>query len=188
MMVGSGIAQKHPLTLEHMTADKISAEQWLASNKLFNDAFYDAFKDIPYTQLDDDIKDGSDQELRAFIQRLFEKFKTEAVTSLSRCVLAYEAERLVGYALYRLRSDAPEIIVAVLVVDSQSQGKGVGKMLLDSVAHSFPTARSMVLTCDILNQKARAFYAKQGFFEITEGVEGVHFDPKYQLALKKDIS
>lgn len=117
----------------------------------------------------------------------------------SRCFVAFEGQRVIGYyalaagsieraqAPGRLRRNIPDptsvIVLGRLAVDSAWHGQGLGADLLqDAVLRALRASREIgarALLCHAIDTSAKAFYLHHGFVEST-------FDPMIvMLDLKK---
>jgi len=180
------ISQASPITLDVIQAPKMDSLQWQAVNTVWCASFYNAYKDLPFDQVDNDIQDASKEALKDHLQRLFEKGRLIAMKNSSSLVLAYKDEQLVGYTLYHALDQQAMIHIDHFAVDPRCQGQGIGKILLQATIQSKPGIVAVVLTTRILNKPAQKFYKQQGFYELTS-VDNVVFDARYSILLRKDI-
>lgn len=178
--------QASVITTNIIHANQMNECQWKEVNNLWCDSFYNAYKDLPFDQVDDDIKDGSKESLIDYLQRRFDKYQLIALKDSYSLALAYKDGKLVGYTLYHMLQPQSIIHIDHFAVDSNCQGQGIGKILLESTIKSMPGAIAVVLTTRILNKKAQLFYEKQGFYELTY-LENFIFDSRYSILLRKDI-
>ena len=186
LQLGSVGLQASSIKLDLMQASKMDKHQWQAVNNLWCSSFYNAYKDLPFDQVDNDIKDASKEALVDYLQRLFDKYRLMALKDSYSFVLAYKDEQLVGYTLYHMLEQQAVMHIDHFAVDPNCQGQGIGKILLESTIKSKPKIIAVVLTTRILNKQAQCFYKKQGFFELAS-IENLVFDPRYSILLRKDI-
>lgn len=179
--------QASPITLNVIQAPKMDSFQWQAVNNLWCISFYNAYKDLPFDQVDDDIKDASIEALADYLQHRFAKYRLTAIQDSYSLVLAYKHEQLVGYTLYHVLDQQAMIHIDHFAVDPNCQGQGVGKTLLQATIKSKPEMVAVVLTTRILNKQAQGFYRKQGFYEIIS-MDNLLFDSRYSILLRKDIN
>jgi len=182
----SGELQASSITVKIIEANQMNNQQWQEVNNLWSVSFYIAYKDFPLDQLDADIHDASEEALLNFLQSAFERYHLLALKDSYSLALAYNDEKLVGYTLYHLLDRQPIIHIDHFAVDPNCQGKGIGKLLLESTIDSTPGIMAVVLTTRILNKAAQAFYRRQGFYQIT-GIDNLIFDSRYSILLRKDI-
>lgn len=180
------VLQAAPITLNLVQASSVNEHQWQIINNLWNISFCDAYKDLPFDQVDDDIQDASKKSLIDYLQRRFDNYRDNAVKAAYFLVLAYKDAQLVGYTLYHMLEQQPIIHIDHFAVDPNCQGQGIGKKLLEFTIQSRPEAIAVVLTTRILNKQARGFYRQQGFYELTN-IENLEFDSRYSILLRKDI-
>lgn len=178
--------QASAITLSIIQAPKMDNLQWQAVKNLWYDSFYKAYKDLPFDQIDDDIKDASAEALTHYLQRRFDQYYLTAINDSYSLALAYKDERLVGYTLYHGLDQQAIIHIDHFAVDPHCQGQGVGKTLLEATIQSNPTIIAVVLTTRIFNKQAQGFYRQQGFYEVT-GIDNLVFDSRYSILLRKDI-
>lgn len=169
-----------------MQASQINKDQWQAINNLWCASFYNAYKDLPFDQVDCDIQDASRQALIDYLQDRFDKYRLIAIKDSYSFVLVYKDTQLVGYTLYHVLEEQSIMHIDVFAVDPSCQGQGIGKTLLESTIKSQPGIIAVVLTTRILNKQAQGFYRKQGFYELT-GIDDIVFDSRYSMLLRKDI-
>lgn len=180
------IIQASPIITNTILAPKLNGLQWQALNDLWSNSFYQAYKDLPLDQIDFDIQDTSKQALIDYLQRRFNKYRLVAIQDSYSLVLAYKDEKFVGYTMYHLLDQQAIIHIDHFAIDPSYQGQGIGKILLEATINSTPEIIAVVLTTRIHNKKAQGFYQKQGFYELTN-VDGVVFDSRYSILLRKDI-
>jgi ribosomal protein S18 acetylase RimI-like enzyme len=182
----SAEAQLSLLRTEVIYASQMDKHQWCLVNNLWCASFYQAYKDLPFDQVDCEIKNASKEALLEYLQNLFEKCRLLAIKNSSSLVLVYKDEQLAGYTLYHMLERQPMMHINHLAVDPSCQGQGIGKILLESTIKSTPEAIAVVLTTRILNRQAQVFYKKQGFYEVAS-IDGLKFDSRYSVLLRKDI-
>ncbi|MDF1778200.1 MAG: GNAT family N-acetyltransferase [Rhizobiaceae bacterium] len=83
----------------------------------------------------------------------------------SEFILADAGEGISGMAFASTR-DGKVVDLHQLYVLPQSQGQGVGTLLLDEIENCFAEAKSIRLEVEETNAKALAFYEKAGFHEV----------------------
>lgn len=179
--------QASPVTLSVIEAPKMDDFQWQAIKNLWCASFYNAYKDLPFDQVDNDIKGATVDALVDYLQRRFEKYRFAAIKDSYSFVLAYKDEQLVGGTLYHMLDQQAIIYIDHFAVDPNYQGQGVGRALLQATISSMPEAVAVVLTTRILNKPAQGFYRKLGFYEITS-IDNLVFDSRYSILLRKDIN
>ncbi len=177
--------QASSITVNVIQAPQMDSHQWQAVNNLWHSSFYNTYKDLPFDQVDDDIKDASKQALIDYLQNRFDKYRLIAIKDSYSLVLAYKDEQLVGYTLYHMHDQAI-IHIDHFAVDPICQGQGVGKILLEATIKSKLGIIAIVLTTRILNKQAQGFYKRQGFYELTS-IDNLVFDSRYSILLRKDI-
>jgi ribosomal protein S18 acetylase RimI-like enzyme len=153
---------------------------------LWHASFYNAYKDLPFDKVDDDIKDASNTALIDYLQRRFDNYRLIALKDSYSLILAYKDEQLVGYTLYHMLEQHAIIHIDHFAVDPTCQGKGIGKKLLEETIKSKPETIAVVLTTRILNKPAKCFYKQQGFYELNS-IDNLVFDSRYSILLRKDI-
>lgn len=84
-------------------------------------------------------------------------------------LLAFDGDRLVGFAEYSVPARVPSDDLGAAELDSiyvlaSDQGKGAGRLLLEAVIGAVPAER-LVLWAFASNAKALAFYRHMGFHE-----------------------
>lgn len=178
--------QASSITFNVISASLLDEHQWQAVNNLWCASFYEAYKDLPFDQVDCDIKDASTKALVDYLQRLFDKGRSIAIKDSSSLVLAYSDKQLVGYTLYHMLEQQAIMHINHVAIDPSCQGQGIGKKLLEATIQSKPEIIAVVLTTRILNKQARGFYRKQGFYELSS-IDDLEFDPRYSVLLRKDI-
>lgn len=174
------------IRLNVVQASEMDTYQWEAVNNLWIISFYNAYKNIPFDQLDDNIKDASKEALFEYLQHRFDKYHAIALQNPYSFVLAYNDQQLAGYTLYHMLEQQTIIHIDHFAVHPNCQGMGIGKKLLESTIKSKPEIRGVVLTTRILNKDAQSFYRKQGFYKLYD-INGLVFDPKYSILLRKDV-
>jgi ribosomal protein S18 acetylase RimI-like enzyme len=174
------------ITSTIMHASLMDNHQWQAVNNLWCASFYNAYKDLPFDQIDCDIENASREALLDYLQRRFDKYRLIAIQDSYSLVLAYKDEQLVGYTLYHMLEPQAIIHIDHFAVDPNCQGQGIGRTLLESTIKSAPEIIAVVLTTRILNKQAQGFYKKQGFYELTS-IDNLVFDARYSILLQKDI-
>ena len=178
--------QASSITVKIIEANQMNSQQWQAVNNLFSTSFYIAYKDFPFDQLDADIRDASEEALVSFLQGAFNKYRHTASKDSYSLALAYNNEQLVGYTLYHVLDQQSMIHIDHFAVDTDCQGHGIGKLLLESTIQSQLGTIAVVLTTRILNKAAQEFYRRQGFYQIS-GIDNLIFDARYSILLRKDI-
>ena len=92
------------------------------------------------------------------------RFLTEAGSGL---LLAYDRERLIGFAAYFPTGEADELKLDRLYVHQDYHGCGVGSRLIARVEETAGAQRLRTLILQVnKNNKAKSFYEKLGFSEI----------------------
>jgi len=182
----SAEAQMSSLRVDVIQASQMDTSEWQTVKNLWSSSFYRAYKELPFDEVDCDIKDASSGALTDYLQNLFEKCRLLAIKNLYSLVLVYQGEQLAGYTLYHMLGHQPIIHIDHLAVDPSCQGQGIGKILLESTIQSRPEAIAVVLTTRILNEQAQGFYKKQGFYEVAS-IDGLTFDSRYSILLQKNI-
>lgn len=178
--------QASPVYISIIPAIAANSSQWQTINNLWTSSFYNAYKDLPFDQLNDAIKNNTSEALLDYLQQLFNYYRTIALKDSYVFVLAYNENQLVGYTLYHMHNQ--EIIhIDHFAVDPNCQGKGIGKILLDATIQSKPEAMAVILTTRILNKQAQEFYRKQRFYEIPS-IDNFEFDSRYSILLRKDVT
>lgn len=180
------IIQASPITTKIIQAPKLNSIQWQVINDLWCTSFYNAYKDLPFDQIDFDIQDTSTSALIDYLQRRFNTYCLIAIQNSYSLALAYKDEKLVGYTLYHLLDQQSIIHIDHFAVHPNYQGQGIGKTLLEATINSTPGIISVVLTTRIHNKQAQGFYRQQGFYELTN-INDVVFDSRYSILLRKDI-
>ena len=175
-----------PIKLNVIQAPTMNSFQWHAVNDLWHTSFYNAYKDLPFDQIDDDIKGTNKKALADYLQRRFDKYRLIATQGSYYIVLAYKDEQLVGYTLYHILDQQAIIHIDHFAVDPDYQGQGIGKALLEVTIKSMPKIVAVVLTTRIPNKSAQIFYRNQGFYELTS-IDNLIFDARYSILLRKDI-
>ncbi len=178
--------QASPITINVIPVPKMDDVKWQAINTLWNHSFYDAYKNLPFDQIADDIEDASIEALNDYLQRLFDRYRFITIQDSYTFVLAYKDDQLVGYTLYHVLDQQAIVHIDHFAVDSNCQGQGIGKALLEATIQSEPGIVAVVLTTRILNEQALGFYRKQGFYEIAS-IDNLVFDARYSILLRKDI-
>ena len=173
--------------IESMNAICMNNEQWQEVGKLWMVSFFNTYKSLPLSRIDSDIHGESEDALADWLKRLFAKDQVIALQNAYVFTLVYKDGQLLGYTLHHVLAQSSIIHIHHFVVDPNFQGQGIGKTLLSAVIRNHPEIESIVLTTRILNAPAREFYKHQGFYEITEHIDNVQFDPSYSVLLKKDI-
>ncbi len=182
----------HELYASSIKIDSINAtcmnnEQWQDVSNLWMISFFDTYKHLPLSRIDNDIHDESEDALTDWLKRLFTKGQIIAIQESHVLTLVYKDKRLVGYTLHHILPQSSIIHIHHFAVDPNSQGQGIGKTLLSTIIKNNPEIESIVLTTRIHNAPARGFYKHQGFYETTEHIDNVKFDPSYSILFKKDI-
>lgn len=178
-------AQEAP-QLKIISAPMMDSHQWQTVNNLWCASFYNAYKDLPFDQVDDEIKDASKEALIDYLQCRFDKYRLMAIKDSYLFALAYKDEQLIGYTLYHMHDQRTIIHIDHFSVDTSCQGQGIGKALLEATIKSKPCAHAVILTTRILNKQAQEFYRRQGFYELPR-IENLEFDSRYSILLQKDI-
>ena len=176
------------ITMELSDISHMSDEHWQAINDLWISSFADAYRDLPYAQIDNGIQGDDQQALIDWLQRLFIAYRVKMTHYPYTLAKAHQDGHLVGYALYHVVAGTNIIHIDHLAVDPKCQGRGIGKDLLNKVAQGHPECNAFVLTTRILNMQARKFYKKQGFHELQEHIKNVDCNPLYSVMLKKDLA
>jgi len=178
--------QASPATFHTIQASQLDDGQWQAANNLWNSSFYNAYKDLPFDQLDCDIKDASKQALVDYLQCRFDNYRLTAIKDSYWLVLVYKDEKLAGYTLYHMLEKQAIMHIDIFAVDPRCQGQGIGKVLLEATIQSNPGINAVVLTTRTHNKHAQKFYKQQGFYELPS-IDNLAFDPRYSILLRKNI-
>ena len=84
-------------------------------------------------------------------------------------VVEDETGRVVGFAMVSLRpemlSEEPSAHLEAIAVGPGVEGKGIGKMLLDSIEEDAASRGALTMTLHVFsrNARARAFYERSGY-------------------------
>ncbi len=84
-------------------------------------------------------------------------------------LLLYDDQRPIGFAAYSTTDEAGIYKLQKIYLHGDYQGKGVGRLLLESVIERVKAANGSTLELDVKrDNKARFFYEKQGFTILKE--------------------
>jgi diamine N-acetyltransferase len=79
-------------------------------------------------------------------------------------ILLYDGEKAIGFASYSASQEPDIYKLNKIYLDYGYQGKGVGKLLLNSVIDAVKALNAQILELDVNRyNKAKSFYEKQGF-------------------------
>ena len=84
-------------------------------------------------------------------------------TPNSEFLVADDGKRIAGMAFASADDTGKAVTLHQLYVRPDSQGRGIGGMLLDEVLNSFPDIETMRLEVEEANTRAVAFYEAYGF-------------------------
>jgi ribosomal protein S18 acetylase RimI-like enzyme len=174
--------------VEYKKAHTISAQEWPTLEQLWIEIFADAYKGMPNTAVDNNIVGDAPEAVALWLKKQFADYRQKTFDNdLSRYVLLYDDNKLIGYAVFVLWPDQSLIHVPQIAVIVDCQRKGAGKALMNAVFKYPSTCKSVVLTTRILNTKAQDFYKKLGFYQVYEGIENIPCDFAYSVLLQKEI-
>ena len=88
----------------------------------------------------------------------------------SSFLVACERERVVGHGFAYLREPATLVISRLYILPSH-QGRGIGLRLLGALQERHPDAGTLRLFTAAENPRAVAFYRREGFAVVEEGIE-----------------
>lgn len=84
-------------------------------------------------------------------------------------ILLYDGERPIGFASYSTTDEEDVYKLQKIYLHGDYQGKGVGRLLLESVIKRVKAAHATILELDVKrDNKARFFYEKMGFTIVKE--------------------
>jgi ribosomal protein S18 acetylase RimI-like enzyme len=84
-------------------------------------------------------------------------------------LLLYDDQRPIGFASYSSTDEAGVYKLQKIYLHGDYQGKGIGRLLLDSVVEKVKAANATSLELDVKrDNSARFFYEKQGFSILRE--------------------
>ena len=104
-----------------------------------------------------------------------DNLKKQALDENTYFAVAKDQEKIVGLITLK-KIDAKTAFLGRIYISHDYQGQGIGSRLLKSAANYFPSLTKLRLECEKQNNKACAFYLKQGFkitSEREELVEGI---------------
>ena len=88
----------------------------------------------------------------------------------SSFLVACERERVVGHGFAYLRAPAT-LIISRLYILPGDQGRGIGLRLLGALQERHPAAATLRLFVAAGNPRAVAFYRREGFVVVADGIE-----------------
>jgi GNAT superfamily N-acetyltransferase len=175
-------------TIEYKKADQINNQQWEVLEQSWISIFCDAYKDFPNEEIDEKIPGNTQQDLAVWLKEQFFDYRTRAFNNDQyEYVLVYEGTQLMGYAMFTLLPGKSMIHAHQVAVMIAAQGKGIGKIVVNSIAQRHSTVKYLVLTTRILNVNAQAFYNRLGFYQVHEPIENVNCNFTNSILLQKDI-
>jgi len=141
------------ITLEESTEDEL-----LRCEEIFIDAFTLAYKDFTLEML------GIDN-LYHFLQAAFSDVYSDYQKGTSKIICAKHEGRVIGFAGFSRTETPHEIYISQLAVDPHYWRRGIGKHLVFASLTLYEDAKSLVVIPRRINDIAKKFYYRLGFFE-----------------------
>ena len=112
---------------------------------------------------------GKDGEL---FREKIERGKKRIANSQYGVYVAKQGDKIVGFASPRYDKEAKQQRLGALYVSPESQGKGLGKQLLDAAINALDRSQDIYLHVVTYNEKAIGFYENNGFIKTGKDVTG----------------
>lgn len=146
---------------------------YLASKKVFLDAFVKCYDQVPL----DVLRKSSREEMVQWLDDAFQEMYVDYTASKSSLwLLAKAYDKIVGLLVIDLAKYPEEIYLAQLAIDPAYQRRGIGSSMVRSLFDQFSECGKFAVITRCANEEAKSLYSALGFSSSSYMHEGYSRD------------